>query len=395
MKKILSVILTVLVFCCLCACQKPVTPPDPLPASSAQSSPESSQLPEPASSAPESSASPESSEPESSELSSAPESRGAESAVSSETSSEAPQSSGSGESSEEPIHGGRVESSQSSASEPSKPAEFGPIEYEDLEAAIRDLPGLYGCEYGNYGQEGASEDEEEGEYIEIFYEFGRFYASVMYTMKQSVYSFAALELLPFDCRGSEMRFTAREYSMMSQWNKYGSVTSVIIEPTEDGIRFTAEDEGGFFAQGVHEFARTDLTGPKGFMYTLEDLKNYIYEDLEDAESSNALVGSWAAEFKGTMVYLMLDEAGNMKMLLDDQDDYTPNRLLEGVYIAKEGPGSLEFYYLGNILGSGGMPTSGEDRVALLDGDTFSVSAVQDGYLSGGETVVFHRTPWAP
>ena len=394
MKKILSVILSVLVFCCLCACQEPIAPPDPQNGSSAQSPQESSQLPESSSSAPESSDSHESSEPEpaSSEVFSAPESSGEESAVSSEASSEAPQSSGNEESSDEPLHGGRVESSQSSAPEPSKPEEFGPIESEELQAAIRDLPGLYGHEYGSYGQGSDLEDDEEGEYIEIFYEFGRFYASVMYTMNQSVYSFAALELLPFDCRGSEMRFTAREYSMMSQWNKYVSVTSVIIEPTENGIRFTAEDEGGFFPQGVHEFQRTDLLGPKGFMYTLEDLKTFIYEGLEDVESSKALVGSWTAESGGTMVCLTLDEAGNMKMLIDDQDDFTPDRLFEGVYIAKEGPGSLSFYYLGNILGNGGMPSSGEDLVALLDGDTFSVIAVQDGYLPDGETVVFHRAP---
>ena len=75
MKKILSVILSVLVFCCLCACQEPIAPPDPQNGSSAQSPQESSQLPESSSSAPESSDSHESSEPEpaSSEVFSAPE----------------------------------------------------------------------------------------------------------------------------------------------------------------------------------------------------------------------------------------------------------------------------------------------------------------------------------
>ena len=271
-----------------------------------------------------------------------------------------------------------------------KPADFGPIEYENLENAIRDLPGLYGRKIGS-----TEDGDEEGAYIEIFYEFGRFYASVVYTMNESVYSFAALELLPFDCRGSEMRFTAREYSVMSQWNQYGSVTSVILEPTSDGLRYIAEDEGGFFPKGEYEFTRTDITGPKAFMYSLEDLRTFIYDGLEEAESSDALAGSWTASFEGVMIYLNLDENGGMKMLIDDQDDYSPDRYFEGVYIAEETPGSLRFCYLGNILSGGGMPTSGEDTVALLDRDTFSVTAVQDGYIPEGMTIEFHRSPWAP
>ena len=406
MKQVIRILALLIALCFLCACSEQIAqtvsanlgglssaqPPESS-AASAQSSetPQSSEPDVPSSEASqiaqssqqESSAASQESSVESSEVSSEPESSEVSSEVSSEIRSE-PESS--------------QESSASSSESSVQPEEFGPIEYEDLMAAIRDLPGLYGNEHGNYGQEGADEDDQEGEYIEIFYDFGRFYASVMYTIHQSVYSFAALELKPFDCCGNKMRFTAQEYSVMSQWNQYVSTTSVILEPTEDGLIFTAEDEGGFFPQGTIEFEASDLLGPRAFMYTSEDLRTYYYEDLGEATCSDALIGSWVAYTDdGRIINLKLGDGDpeHLSLLIDDQDDFVPDRYMQGGYIAVEGPGSISFYYLGAVLSAGGMPSSGELTVALIDQDTFSVIAVPDDLISNGEDLTFHRTPWAP
>ena len=285
------------------------------------------------------------------------------------------------------------ESSSSESSTPASSSEASASSSEPTEQPFNDnarytfslSAGQYQAEYGG-----------DTVYLHLICEFGRIMAFVgRYYGGDSLYSFYGLDLFPVSVQEDIYHFDMKSYSVQSAWDTYGDSAQLDIRITQNGLTVDSSAEN-VFPKGITEFTRTS-SAPKTFPYTTEELQNFLPGPAGDTSGAEALFGEWVAFTEGSDVIRELSIGSDhvLKALISDSDDNTPYRYLEGVYIGMTGPGAIAFYYLGNCLGAGNMPTSGEITIALMDEDTIQLTAEGEDFLTGNGTVTYHRAPYAP